>query len=269
MIIDQTYKLLKSEHGSLLEKLAISDVRVGQFLTAVQLSDGSIGTASSLEDEHPFCSKAERDFGEFTPLKIRGRKVSDLFETDKQAKLVCSLRTASLNAISSKLIEAGNYGIVENSDPIDLLDLGSKKTITVVGAFQTYIQKISVTSNKLNVLEMNEGALRPEQRKYYVPANEFRNVIPSSDIVIITGQTLVNNTIEGLLSSVSEGTIVVVAGPSGGIWPDVPFKNGVTIIGATRITKPELVFDLVSQAGMGYHLYRYCAQKICILRDES
>lgn len=250
----------------MLEGLTITDVRVGQFLTAVRLSDGSIGTASSLEDDHPFCSKAERDFGEFTPLKIKGRLVSELFETDKQAKLICSLRTASLNAISSKFIEAGSYRIVEDSDPIDLLDLGSQKTITVVGAFQTYIQKISETKNSLNVLELNEGALKPEQKKFFVPATEFRSVIPSSDIVIITGQTLVNNTLEGLLSAVRPGTQVIVTGPSGSIFPDVLFRHGVTIIGASKITKPELVFDLVSEAGMGYHLYRYCAQKICILK---
>lgn len=269
MIIDQTYRLLRSEHGSMLEELTIADVRVGQFLTAVRLSDGSIGTASSLEDDHPFCSKAERDFGEFTPLKIKGRNITELFETGKQAKLVCSLRTAALNAISSKFIESGRYRLVENSDPIDLLELGSEKNITVVGAFQSYIQKISETANRLSVLEFNEGALRPEQKKYYVPANEFRSVIPSSDIVIITGQTLVNNTLEGLLSEVKPGTEVIVTGPSGSIFPDVLFKYGVTIIGASRFTKPDLVFDLVGEAGMGYHLYRYCAQKICILRDES
>lgn len=269
MIIDQTYRLLKSEYGKMIEDLTISDVRVGQFLTAVRLSDGSIGTASSLEDDHPFCTKADRDFGEFTPLKIKGRKISDLFETGKEAKLICSLRTASLNAISSKFIEAGRYRIVENTDPIDLLDLGSQKTITVVGAFQTYIQKISENNNRLNVLELNEGALRPEQKKYFVPAGEFRSVLPASDVVIITGQTLVNNTIEGLLSAVRPGAQVVVTGPSGSIFPEVLFRYGVTIIGALKITKPELVFDLVSEAGMGYHLYRYCAQKICILREDE
>ena len=43
---------------------------------------------------------------------------------------------------------------------------------------------------------MNEEALGQEYRRFYVPAGEFRKILPSSDIIIITGQTLVNGTID-------------------------------------------------------------------------
>ena len=270
MIIGQAYNILRTRYKVIFDELTISEVRIGKFLTAVRLSDGSTGIASSLEDDHPFCSKSERDFSEFTPAKIRGHKVRELFEMKKDSNLISSLKTASLNAISSGIISSGKYKVIENCDPIQLLDLESRKTITIVGAFQSYIQKISKTGCRLNVLELNENALQPDQKKFYVPASEYTRIIPASDIVIITGQTLVNGTIDGLLSAVREGTQVIVTGPSGSILPDVLFKNRVSIIGAVRITRPELLFDIVGEAGLAYHLFEYgVAQKICVLNENG
>ena len=119
------------------------------FLTAVRLSDNSFGTSSTIADEQLFCPKSNRDFGNFSPLNIRGKKVLDILETKKETGILSSLRIAVLNALSSKIISSGNYRIIEDLDPIQLVDLGSHKTITIVGAFHSYIRKISDTANKL------------------------------------------------------------------------------------------------------------------------
>jgi uncharacterized protein (DUF4213/DUF364 family) len=246
MILEETYGLLKTKYSNRLENLTISDVRIGVLLSAVLLSDGSCGVSSTAIDTNVHCDKKNRDFGEFSPLKIKGQKVSSLFEMSKKTMLTDILKTAVLNAISSKILSISDYRIIENTDPIDLIDLDSKKTITVVGGFQTYIQRISGTDNKLYVLELNENALSAEQKQFFVPANKYAEILPVSDIVIITGLTLVNNTI-----------------------PDILFENKVDIIGATRITDPDLLFSIAGEAGAGFHLFKYCAQKICILNDEK
>lgn len=268
-IIDQTYQFLKAKHELRLDNLIISEVRIGSCFTAVRLSDNSFGAAATLSDDRPHCAKADRDFGDFTPTKIRGQKVFHLFETDKESNTILTLKIAVLNAISSGILSSGKYKVIEDCDPIDLLDLSSGKTITIVGAFHSYIQKISQTLNRLFVLEMDKNALPPEQSRFYVPASEYKTILPESDIVIITGLTLVNKTIDGLLSAIQKKTIVIVAGPSGSIIPDILFANNVNIIGATRITKPEILFDVVGEGGTGYHMFKYCARKICILRDEE
>jgi uncharacterized protein (DUF4213/DUF364 family) len=267
MILDETYTLLKSKYTNQIENLTISDVRIGVYLSAVRLSDGSYGVASTLPDEQYYCIRKNRDFGDFTPSKIIGQKVKDLLETNKKSNVIDTLKIAVLNAISSRIISASNYKILENIDPIDMIDLHSKKTITIVGGFQTYIPKISDTGNKLYVLELNEYALTEEQKQFYVPAEDYAKVLPVSDIVIITGLTLVNNTIDGLLSSIKPNTQGIVTGPSSSIIPDILFENKVNIIGATRITNPDLLFTIVSETGSGYHLFKYCAQKICIINE--
>jgi uncharacterized protein len=119
------------------------------------------------------------------------------------------------------------------------------------------------------VLELNENTLRDDQKEFYIPAHRYKEIIPASDILIITGQTLVNNTIDDLLSVVKSSSLVVVTGPSSSILPEILFGKNVTIIGAVRITKPELLFDVVGEGGLGYHLFKYCAQKICILKNEE
>ena len=267
MILEQTYELLQAKYAKKIENLFIKDVVAGIYLTAIRLSDNTVGMASTLPEKHPFCGKHERDFGEFTPLKIKGRRVADLLLKDRSIPWISSLQTAAVNAISSGLISSGRYNIIEDTDPVNLLDLSSKKTITLVGAFQSYIKEISAAGNKLYVLEFNESAFPENQKKYYVPATEYEKVIPISDIVIITGQALVNNTISDLLNAVSNGTRVIVTGPSGSILPDVLFANKVNIIGCSRIVKPGKLFELISQGGKAYHLYEYhIARKICITR---
>jgi uncharacterized protein len=269
MIIEQTYNLLMSRYKDQFRDLTISDVRIGTYLTAVRLSDQSIGTSATIAEEQPFCAKSSRDFGDFTPLKIRGQGALALLQMKKNRGLLSSLRIAVLSALSARFHTSEHYKIVEDQDPIQLIDLGSGKKITVVGAFHSYIRKISETGNKLSVLEMNEEALVAEFRKYFVPAMEYKSVLPDSDIVIITGQTLVNGTIDNLLQHISPGAQVIVTGPSGSILPDILFDNNVSIIGAVRIIEPELLLDIVSEGGTGFHLFEYCAKKICILKKDD
>lgn len=267
MILDETFTLLKTRYKSLIENLTIIDVRIGAYLTAVKLSDTSYGVASTLTESPVHCIKKNRDFEDFTPLKIKGQKVIDLFETPKKSIIIDTLKIAVMNALSTEIISNSNYKIVENADPIDLVDLSQSKTITLVGAFHSYIQKISETSHKLYVLELDENALKGDQQQFYVPASDYMKVIPISDVVIITGLTLVNSTIDGLLQSVSPNTQVIVLGPSSSLIPDILFENNVNIIGATRITNPDTLLSIVNEGGAGFHLFKYCAQKICILNE--
>ncbi len=266
MIIRETIDLLYERIGNKLNSVRVSDVRIGMFLTAVELSDGSAGAAATQCADHPFCRKTERDFGPLTPSKIKGTAVTDIMYSEKNSGLISSLRMAVMNALSSTLLTDASYRIHRNSDPLEFLYLNEKMTVTIVGAFQSYIRKISAAGSRLNVLEMNREALNEEQRKYFVPADDYATVIPESDIVIITGQTLVNDTIDNLLNSVADGTRVIVTGPSGSIIPDILFRNNVSIVGATRITDSRLMFDVVGEGGTGFHLFEYCAEKITLLR---
>lgn len=267
-ILSETLELLKTKYQNRFENLYISDVRIGIFLTAVILSDGSCGVAGTITDPNTNCSKGERDFDDYTPSHIKGKNVVDLLATSKSLRILDTLKLAVLNAISSKFISDSDYKIIENADPIDYIDLSGSKTITLVGAFQSYIRKIEATKNRLYVLELDEDALNSDQKQFYVPASDYRRILSISDIVIITGLTLANNTIDELLAEIPANSEIIVTGPSCNLIPDVMFGKNVKIIGATHFTDPSMVLDIVSEAGTGFHLFRYCATKICVINEK-
>jgi uncharacterized protein len=269
MILEETFNLLKTKYKTNINDLVISEVRIGVFLTAVSLSDGSIGVASTDSNALTNSYTKVREFDKFSPSKINGQKVIDLFDNNSNLKIIDTLKVAVLNALSSQFLSSHNYKIIEETDPIDLIDLTPHKTISIVGAFQSYIKKLAATRNKLYVLELNENALIDDQKQLYVPADKYREILPVSDIIIITGLTLVNNTIDDLLSSILPTAKVIVTGPSSSMIPDILFKKGVNILGGTRINNVELLFKIVSEAGTGFHLFKYCAEKYCIVNGYN
>jgi len=269
MILQETYDLLHSKYNSYIENITIEKIQIGLFLTAVKLSNGYCGVATSdLDSTINCCHKQKREFGDFTPGKINGQKVSDLFNYSANSQILDRVKHATLNAVSSEIIAKSNYRIIEDKDPFDLLDLSGQKSICLVGAFQSYISKISGTNHKLKVLELNENALSDEQKQYYVAAENASEVLPFADIIIITGLTIANNTLDDLLSHIPVNRQVVVVGPTSGLVPDILFKHNINIIGSTRITNPDMMFTVVSEGGAGFHLFKYCAQKICILNER-
>jgi uncharacterized protein len=265
MILKETFNLLKDKYFSHIENLYITKALIGMHMSAMMLSDGSCGIAGTAKGNTFYHGMKSRDYGEFTPTHMEGRRVMELIESSKMSMIVETLRVAALNALSSRIIEGSSYRVVMDADPIDMVDLSKQKRVTVVGAFQSYIQKIAEAGCDLTVLEYSDEELIPEHKKFYVPAADYSKVLPGADLVVITGLTLVNNTIDGLLSAIKPGATVIVTGPSGSILPDVLFRNGVKMIGATRITDSRLLFEVIGQGGAGYHLFKYCARKITIL----
>lgn len=266
MIFTENLNYLNTNYPDLLN-LQIEDVRVGIYMTAIKLSDGTIGLASSEEDSNIHCDRDLRDFNEFSPLKIKDKTLKELFYTNKKNALTNSLRICAFNAIALGLRSKGKYKIKYNTDPIKLIDLEKNKQITVVGAFHNIIDKISKTNSTLKVLELDKSAMLERHIKYFYAAENYKETLPESDVVLITGLTLVNNTFDELLKYCNPSSQIVIIGPSAGLIPVLMFDKGVDIIATTEIDKPELVFDLVSQGAAAYHLFEYCASKICLVNE--
>ncbi|HNX44228.1 MAG TPA: DUF364 domain-containing protein [Bacteroidales bacterium] len=268
MILQETYHLLETRYRKYLDNVSIEKVQAGIFLTAVQLSTGYCGVASTDLDSTVNCSSRQnRDFGDFTPGNIKGQNVTRLFQFPGDSRILDSVKLAALNAVSAGIILQSDYQIIEDRDPFDLLNLDGQKRICIVGAFQDYIKKLAGSGHQLHVLELNKDALTEEQQQYYVPAADAPAVIPVADIIILTGSTLVNNTLDNLLTLIPAGKQAVVVGPSSSLIPDILFKYNVSIIGATKITDPDRMFAIVAEGGLGYHLFHYCAKKICLINN--
>jgi len=270
MILDETFELIKTKYKSQFETTTITRLNIGLFFTVVQLSNGYCGIAGTNHSLVNSCVKnREKEYGNFPPGKISGQKLFDLFSSTENSKILDIVRLAALNAVSAELIAKSNYKIIADKDPIELVDLNSNKTVCIVGAFYSYMKNIANTSAKLIVLELNKNAIPDDYQKYYVPVEEAASVFSFSDIIIITGSTLVNNTLDEILQMIPKKKEVIIVGPTASLIPDILFQHGISIIGSTRIVDADKVFHTISEGGAGYHLFNNGAQKICLLNDSE
>ena len=268
-MLNKTLDILQTKFKINLEEIYFEDVRIGIYKTAVKLSGdryGVAGTHRAKSSDYKYRTK--RDQSPFSTNHIIGQKVADLFQAPS-TPIVDNLKIATLNALSAKVLQEADYQIITDVDPIGLVDLSGQKTISIVGAFKSYIQKFGETNHTMNIIEIRPEAIPPEYRKHYVPSDQAYDVLPNSDIVIITGSTLVNNSLKDLIHYLPKHGITILVGPSSSFIPDVIFEQGIDIIGATRITHPAKMLQIVSEAATGFHFFRYCAQKICILNKKS
>jgi putative heavy-metal chelation protein len=70
---------------------------------------------------------------------------------------------------------------------------------------------------------------------YFRPADQADEVLPSADVVLITGTTLVNDTLEHLLALCRPAARAVVVGPTVGLLPDALLRRGVDVLGGIGI----------------------------------
>lgn len=251
--------LLKNEN---LESLSLESVTVSPVFTAVKLSNGLLGMARTENDDQPFRRKETSHL----PGECKGMKVREILAMDQQSGFFSSIRLATINASSTFVSDKSTYQIIANCDPFDTIPPDSKQKICIVGAFHSYIQKSMENGYSLQVLELNPDAFTEETKHLYVPAEKYAEVFEKSEIIIITGSSIANNTIDDLLNAIPKTAKAILCGPSAGLLPELLFQRGVSIIGSTQILDPEKAMNIIAEGGAGYHLFRSgAARKICLL----
>ena len=266
-IVDRTLTLLGRRCAERLAPLTIADVRIGVHFTAVLLSDGHCGVAGTMRPAARPLDKSQRQFGPFSPARIRGQYVGDLFAADQDTLYNRSLTIATMNALSAPLLTPPAYEVLEDTDPLDLFEFGPGRRVAIVGAFQSYIKRVAASGADLQVLEFRPEMLQEAHRSYFVSADTYATVLPAADLVIITGQTLANGTLDQLLQTVNPQAEIMLTGPTASFLPDVLFEYPVKAIGAVRFPDPEQALTVAGEGGSGYHLFKYGAEKICVRRS--
>lgn len=112
-------------------------------------------------------------------------------------------------------------------------------TVVMVGHF-SFAERIRAIAKSFSILELS-----PEEGDLH--ASEAHKVIPGSDLLIITGTTLVNHTFEELVG-LAKGAYIVLLGPTT-ILSEKLFDYGVDAICGVMVTDPEETVQHLSQGG--------------------
>ena len=176
---------------------------------------------------------------------------------------------ATLNALAELAWQRRPCPGVElrrGADAFDATKFQAGDRVVLVGAFIPFLKELKRRRQPFLVLEQNPAALKPEEMPFYRQADLAPEIVPHADVLLITGATLLNGTLEGLLALARPEARVTVVGPTVGMLPDAFVARGADILGSVRISRPDDFLDLIAEAGSAPHFLGRSAEKIVLAR---
>ncbi|MCE5213171.1 MAG: hypothetical protein LLF83_00415 [Methanobacterium sp.] len=211
----------------------VKDVRVGVSWTGVHGMFGGVAKTYGIPVVH---GNYTRDMGELTK-----KTTAELAEYAHSWNLVEA--SAGVAALNSMIKTRGKKNI--NAQDLILEEAKNKKVI-FVGKFPK-IDEIRSVARELWVLEADHNLLNPKENIVTESAAEY--VFPGSDIIVITGSTLINKALERYLNLAKlENAYTIILGPSTPM-SDVLFDYGANMLAGMEIVNPEAILQKISQSG--------------------
>ena len=271
-ILREVAEQLRLALGDKMDTLTIERAVIGLFFTGVKLNTGQGGlcfTPIKNIPEAVCCPSSARAMPNSGQLK--GEKVTALLDKMFLGNpLRKALGIATLNALSSVYWDNNpsvNYAFQRGVDPLDGAIIPDDAHVVVMGALAPYLKMLKMRGKEFTILELDPATLKPDELDFYVPAERAPEIIPRADWLIITGTTLINDTLDEILSLIKPGAHVIVVGPTASMLPDAFFRRGVKSLGGIIVTKADELLDIISEAGSGYHFFGKFADRV-VFREK-
>lgn len=268
-ILRETVGEIRAILGGDLETLTVERVVIGLFFTGVKLSNGAGGlcfTPIKSIPEAVCCPSSARVMP--ASGQLQGRKATQFIEEMLTGNpLKKTMGIGVLNALSSLCWgkrAPEDYDIVMGADALDLLEIPENAFVTVVGALVPALRTLKQRGKPFAILELDPSTLKQDEMAFYVPVSKTEETIPKADVLIVTGTTLINDTLEGLLKLRKPTAEVVAVGPTASMLPDAFFRRGVGTVGGVAVTDADRVLNMIAEAGSGYHFFGKGADRIVI-----
>jgi uncharacterized protein (DUF4213/DUF364 family) len=251
---------LRCNFGPALKEIEVKDVRIGLAYTGVMLSDCFGGVACTPLYDFSCCLAV--DFPETLKTSTTDY-ILELALSENSLEAVVGI--ATINALFS-MLQGQKLESFPASD-VDILDLiKPEDKVAMVGYFGPLVPKILKITDKLTVLERRK-IKAPEVRT--LPSEKAGEVLPVSDVIILSASTLVNRTFDGLLAQKRDAREVVLLGPSAPLYPEPFFKRGITAVMGTQILDPWKMLTVISEAGGTKKLHQYCGEKVAFRKNRQ
>jgi uncharacterized protein (DUF4213/DUF364 family) len=268
-ILQETAQLARQKLGSDFEKLTVERIVVGLFFTGAKLSNGTGGVSYTPVKDIPQAVCCPSSAGKiFDPAKINGMKAVDVLaalSSDEPIKTAIAI--ATLNALSAICWERGltdNYRIQMNTDAVDVVRMPAQSSVAVIGAFVPVLRKLKARGGRWWVIEQDPQTLKSDEMDHFIPAERSDETIAAADVLIITGVTLVNNTLEPILKAARPDAEIAVVGPTASMLPEALFERGARVVGGVWVKKPDELLNVLAAGGSGYHFFDKLAPRIVI-----
>jgi len=222
-------KILDDLMGSLDFSATVKDIRQGVFHTGVMTR--YCGLAATLPRD-ALRQKPPQVKEPGLLLEKSPRELADLAYSE--SILEAAMGMATINS----LLEVDENTCLELNAAEVIVEKGAGRNVAIVGHFP-FTPRIRDGAKKLWVIEKN-----PKDDDF--SEEEADTLIPSADVVAITGTALTNHTIEHLLDLCDKNAYVLMLGDTTPLSP-VLFDYGLDAISGTRVVNPQQALSCVSQ----------------------
>jgi len=225
----QTNEIAGRLHRRLLgesRRCTVDDVRIGGSYIAVVLTGGRVGLAARLKE---FAGTQIEMPGTAICGKRADALLAHLFSGTGAVERALGLATA--NALIHPPAPT------EEEDTISLMGLRAGEGVAMVGLFRPIVPRIEATGVILSVIERD------------TPVKERRDILGACSVAIITATTLLNGTLEGILSELGRPRHVALIGPSTPLCEEIFRGSPVTHLGGSAIVDAAGLLRVVSEGG--------------------
>jgi len=268
-LLTELHDVVLERLGDDVSHLTLSRAVLGLFFTGVTLDNGAGGlcaTPIKSVAQAVCCPSSAQAMP--APGKLAGRPVRELLDDLWRAQeLRRALAIATLNALVETLWRrdgAPTDAECLDGDAFAALALEPGQRVALVGAFPPYMRELSARGQPFHVLELDPSVLKPNELPYYVPADQAPRVVPGADVLIATGTTLLNGSLDPLLGLLREGAAAAVIGPTAPLLTAPYARRGITVVGGTRVVAAEPMLELLAEGGSGHHLFGKSVERVTL-----
>ena len=268
-ILNDTARLVKDKLALEYETITIERVMVGVFFTGIKLSSGTGGLSYTPVKDIPQAVCCPSSAGRiFDPFNIVGLPAAEaLTALSSREPLKTAVAISVLNALSATCWERGltdEYHIQVNTDAVNAVRMPADRSVAVIGAFVPVLRKLKGRGGRWWVIEQDPKTLKSDEMDHFIPADRSEETISKADVLIVTGVTLVNHTLEPILEAARPDAEIAVIGPTASMMPDALFARSVRVVGGVWVKQPDELLDVLAAGGSGYHFFDKLAPRIVI-----
>lgn len=203
---------------------------------AIELDDGAFGlsyillghTLDRLLAAHG--SERGNAFAGADPMRL-AQRLAGGDEVERAVAL------AAINALTDSVWRRVGYTPPAAGNSLGDLVLGAQDHLGMIGFFPPLVRRIDEAGGRLTVVEMNADMVARQQERFpKVHVTLDRTQLAACNTVVGTSTMLLNDTLDEMLAAAPAAQRFAVIGPSAGLWPDVLFERGVTLLGGSQVT---------------------------------
>jgi hypothetical protein len=253
MTVAENIRALVMEQGAARR---VQRAQIGLIYCAVQLDSGSTGVGFTFPAER---SGQPCGAGLSGQGNLAGRNADQLIEQLASEELVSSaLGMAAANAVvADSLTDPHALG----GDILDHLDIREGDRICMVGCFLPVLERLGDLGVQVNTVDQ---VAKPGAE----PAERVEQLLPASQVAIITGTSIINNTIDDLLRLAAGCREVAILGPSTPLLAEAFRGLAVHCLSGIRVDDPDAVFRIIGEGG-GFRFFKDHTTKLNIRLDRT